>query len=102
MISPFNRRPLGVDRRSWIRPRPLAVSLAGVVASAEAASAHEKWFYDATSLPTRWETALGLPAVAGVAVAVALTMAAWLVWRAGGGRDLIPGPELVRPKSIAG
>jgi hypothetical protein len=85
MISPFNHRPLGVDRRSWIRPRPLAVSLAGVVVSAEAASAHEKWFYDVTSLPTRWETAIGLPAVAGVAVA--LTMAAWLVWRARGGRD---------------
>jgi hypothetical protein len=49
-----------------------------------------------------WETAIGLPAVAGVAVAVALTMAAWLVWRARGGRELIPGPELVRPKSIAG
>jgi uncharacterized membrane protein YphA (DoxX/SURF4 family) len=93
MISPFHRRPIGVDRRSWIRPRPLAVSLAAIVVSAEAAGAHEKWFYDATALPTRWETAIRLPAVAGVAVAVALTIAAWLVWRARGGRDLIPGPE---------
>src|SRR4030095_6656069 len=101
MISPCVRRPLGLDRRSWIRPRPLAVSLAGVVASAEAASAHEKWFYDATSLPTRWETALGLPAVAGVAVAVALAMAAWLVWRAGGGGGLVPAAPLLRAQSIA-
>ena len=82
MSTPFNPR----------RMLPLAVSLAGVL-GADAASAHQKWFYDAASLPTRWETAVRLPAAAGIAVAVALTIAAWLVWRARGERDLIPGPE---------
>jgi uncharacterized membrane protein YphA (DoxX/SURF4 family) len=94
MTSPFNRRSIGVDRRRRIRLLPLAVSLAGIV-GADAANAHEKWFYDAASLPTRWETAIQLPAFAGIAVAVALTIAAWLVWRARGERDLIPGPEFL-------
>jgi len=69
------------------------VSMAGVGAFARTGHAHEKWFYDAGPFPTRWETALTLPAGAAIAAAVAVTIAAWLLWRACGARDLIPGPQ---------
>ncbi len=53
----------------------------------------EKWFYDASLYPTRWEALLRPQSLAAIAVALALTALAWVWWRARGGRDLIPGPE---------
>lgn len=72
-----------------------AVPLAGIGAFAGTGHAHEKWFFDAGPFPTRWETALTLPAGAAIAAAVVATIAAWLVWRARGSRDLIPGPQIL-------
>jgi uncharacterized membrane protein YphA (DoxX/SURF4 family) len=64
----------------------------GLRASPGPAWAHEKWFYDATRHPARWEQAFQFLDIVGVAVAVGLTVMAGLTWRARQGRDLIPGP----------
>jgi uncharacterized membrane protein YphA (DoxX/SURF4 family) len=57
------------------------------------ASAHEKWFYDASLYPTRWDALLRPAALLAIGVAVSLTGLAWILWRGRDGRDLIPGPE---------
>ena len=83
------------SRRISIAPCVFTLSLFLVFAWVGSGGAHEKWFYDASPFPTRWASVARLPAVAGVVVAAALTLAAWLVWRALGRRDLIPGPQLL-------
>jgi len=65
----------------------------GIAAFSSAASAHEKWFYDASLHPTRWDALLRPSALFAVGVAFVLTGVAWVFWRARAGRDLIPGPE---------
>jgi len=56
-------------------------------------SAHEKWFFDAAGHPLRWDLFFAPLPLAFVLFAVALTIGGAIVWRARGGRDLIPGPE---------
>jgi uncharacterized membrane protein YphA (DoxX/SURF4 family) len=70
----------------------LVVLVAGLLAFPATVRAHEKWFYDATLYPTRWEQAFQFPGIVGVAVAVGLTVMAGVAWRARRGRDLLPGP----------
>ena len=55
--------------------------------------AHERWFYDATGFPTRLGAALSFPTILFVGGALLVTGLGWLLWRARGGRDALPGPE---------
>jgi hypothetical protein len=75
-----------------IRTLALVGVSSGLVLCPAAARAHEKWFYDSGPYPTRWSDVFAFPESAGALVAVALTIAAALAWRARRGRDLIPGP----------
>ena len=79
-------------RRAGITQLTLVTPVVGILACPGTARAHEKWFYDATLHPTRWEQAFQFPGIVGVGVAVVLTVIAGLAWRARRGRDLIPGP----------
>jgi hypothetical protein len=81
-----------VTRRACIKLLTLVALVVGMLACPGTARAHEKWFYDATLHPARWEHAFRFPGIVGVGVAVVLTVLAGLAWRARGGRDLIPGP----------
>src|SRR5262245_20159316 len=72
-----------------IRPALTGIALFFVPA---AASAHEKWFYDASLHPTRWDSLSRPAAIAAIAAALVLTALAGAFWRARGRRDLIPGP----------
>ena len=78
-----------------MRVSRIALVLAGLglLVGSSPASAHEKWFYDASLYPTNWEALLRPSALVAIAVALALTAFAWTVFRVRGGRDLIPGPE---------
>jgi hypothetical protein len=76
---------------------PVLASL-GVLASSSSASAHEKWFYDASRFPTRWDALLRPSAMAAVGGVLALTALAWLLWRAREKRDVIPGPQALGAK----
>jgi uncharacterized membrane protein YphA (DoxX/SURF4 family) len=75
-----------------MRIRPAFTGLALFLVST-AASAHEKWFYDASLHPTRWDSLSRPEALAAIASAVLLTAIASFVWRARGRQDLIPGPS---------
>jgi uncharacterized membrane protein YphA (DoxX/SURF4 family) len=57
------------------------------------AGAHEKWFYDASLHPTTWDAVLRPGTLLAIGTAVALTAGAWLLWRARGRSEIIPGPE---------
>ena len=81
-----------MTRHAGITLLTLVTQVVGILAYPGPAWAHEKWFYDATRHPTRWEQAFQFPGIVGVAVAVGLTVMAGLAWRARRGRDLIPGP----------
>jgi uncharacterized membrane protein YphA (DoxX/SURF4 family) len=83
---------VAMTRRVSIRMLALVALLGGLIAWPGTASAHEKWFYDATPHQTRWEKAFGFSGILGVGAAVTLTVLAGLAWRARRGRDLIPGP----------
>ncbi|GAC1442093.1 MAG: hypothetical protein NVS3B17_22420 [Vulcanimicrobiaceae bacterium] len=61
--------------------------------TAAPASAHEKWFADPGNHPLRWDLLFTPLPLAFVALAVAITVAAGLLWRARGGHDFFPGPE---------
>ncbi|QOV88036.1 hypothetical protein [Humisphaera borealis] len=54
--------------------------------------AHEKWFYDATTLPASGHHLVETGVIVAIGVAVAVTVVAGLLWRRRGKRDLIPGP----------
>jgi hypothetical protein len=69
-----------------------------MLVSPSPASAHEKWFYDASLFPTRWAAVLRPSAIAAVGAAVVLTALAWFLWRAREERDIIPGPEALGAK----
>src|SRR5918997_1865606 len=68
-------------RRAGITQLTLVTPVAGILACPGTARAHEKWFYDATLHPTRWEQAFQFPGIVGVGVAVVLTVIAGLAWR---------------------
>ena len=77
------------DRRRFL----LVVStIAMVFAVAGPASAHEKWFQDASGFPLRWDlffSPLPLVLVAGVLAATLVAAVLWRRW----GQGLLPGPE---------
>ena len=85
-------RWVGMTRHAGITPLTVVTQVAGILACPATTRAHEKWFYDATLHPTRWEQAFQFPGIVGVGVAVVLTVMAGLAWRARRGRDLLPGP----------
>ena len=56
---------------------------------------HEKWFHDGRLFPTQWAEAVRYPGIVGVLLALAIVAGLWFWWRARGGRDLIPGPQVL-------
>jgi hypothetical protein len=66
-----------------------------LVSLIDVAWAHEKWFYDSAPHPTQWDAALRFPTIIGVGIALGVSALAAIWWRARGGRDLIPGPEIL-------
>ena len=73
----------------------LLSALAVIAIAPRSADAHEKWFHNAEAYPTRWEEAIQVPGIVGVAVGVGLTALVGLAWRARGRRDFIPGPAVL-------
>ena len=67
-----------MTRHAGITLLTLVTQVVGILAYPGQAWAHEKWFYDATRHPTRWEQAFQFPGIVGVAVAVGLTVMAGL------------------------
>jgi len=72
---------------------PLLLAGFGLLVFSTRASAHQKWFYDASLYPANWEALLRPSTLTAIAAAVGLTALAWVGWRARGGCDFIPGPE---------
>jgi uncharacterized membrane protein YphA (DoxX/SURF4 family) len=92
-----------MKRIAWPTVSLLVVLMLSLAAPGSA-EAHEKWFQSAEPHPTQWSTVLQLPAIAGVAVALAATALVGLWWRIRGRRDLIPGPTVLgaTPQGRAG
>lgn len=65
----------------------------GFLAAPSVAAAHEKWFYDSSLYPTRWEALFRPSALVAIVAVLGLTGLARVLWRSRGGCDLIPGPE---------
>lgn len=53
---------------------------------------HERWFLEDDRFPVQFEALLTRQALIPIAIAVAVTAAAMVLWRIRGGRDLVPGP----------
>ena len=69
-------------------------SLGAAILCASPAEAHEKWFYDSSALPLRWDLFFApLPLTFFTAIIV-VTLIAAVLWRKRRYRDFIPGPEL--------
>nr|CAA9284911.1 hypothetical protein AVDCRST_MAG63-3867 [uncultured Armatimonadetes bacterium] len=78
------------DRKPVTRLLAAAVAFA---ATAQRASAHEKWFHSTDTFPLRPDLVfrpLPLAFIGGVLLA---TLAGWLFWRSRGSRGFVPGPE---------
>lgn len=72
----------------------ITASLLTVTLLTGAASAHQKWFYDAGAYPFRWDLLWqGLP-LAFLSGSLLLTLLIGLAWHLRGGRGFLPGPEL--------
>lgn len=90
-----------IRRRSLLAASILvAISAIATFLVAEPASAHEKWFQDASGFPLRWDLffrPVPLLLVSGVLVA---TLAAAFLWRRRG-EGILPGPEFFgSPESL--
>ena len=72
------------------RAAALALALALLPAGAEA---HEKWFYNDTGYPLRWDLFFRPVPLGFAALVLALTLGGWLVWRARDRRHVVPGPR---------
>ncbi len=64
-----------------------------VVALPIPASAHEKWFIDATKYPLRWDLFVRDGPLWSVLATVAVVAGLAVLWRIRGGRDFLPYPE---------
>jgi hypothetical protein len=84
-----------VNSRKLVYSFAVGAFLAALLASPTSVSAHEKWFHDAESLPTRWDQLFQLPGAISLGVGLALTGVVALAWRLRQGRDLIPGPQIL-------
>lgn len=69
-------------------------ALVAAAALSSCAAAHEKWFVDATGHQARLGQAFTVPVVWYLTASVLFVSAAYLLWRALGGRGILPGPEL--------
>lgn len=74
-------------------PRTTSLLLA-VLALGSHAFAHEKWFHEGARPPLELASALAPPNVFFVLLALAVTGAAALLWRARGYRSFLPGPDV--------
>lgn len=74
-------------RKSWI------ASLLILHGWSSSANAHEKWFYQGPEPPLRWDLFFRPLPIGFLAGVLVITLAAWIVWRMRGRRDLLPGPE---------
>ena len=95
-IIPSRRgRADGNSRRPGPRFWFLAVIVWMSLLGAPAVLAHEKWFHDARPYPTSWVEAVRFPGIIGVVLALAAVAGLAILWRFRGGRDLIPGPQVL-------
>ena len=69
-------------------------ALAAALLSACPADAHEKWFYDSSALPLRWDLFFAPLPLTFFALVIVATVLAGLLWRKRRYRDFIPGPEV--------
>lgn len=74
------------------RKTTLPLALAAFL-GASPALAHEKWFLESSGYPLRWDLFFRPEPLAILAGTILLAAVAWLIWRARGGRSLLPGPE---------
>jgi uncharacterized membrane protein YphA (DoxX/SURF4 family) len=53
---------------------------------------HERWFVDESKFPVQWETWSSANSLVPIAVAVGITIAATIIYRARGRHSVVPGP----------
>src|SRR4026207_1907421 len=53
---------------------------------------HERWFTDESRFPVRFDTWSSPNSLVPIAIAVGITLAATLIWRARGRHSVVPGP----------
>ncbi len=72
-----------------------AAFLAASLAVCSSASAHEKWFLDGPRQLTSLRSVFELPTMIGIFVAIAVVIAATILWRMRNKRDLLPSPAVL-------
>ena len=77
-----------------MRARAIVASIGAALLYACPAEAHEKWFYDSSALPLRWDLFFAPVPLTFFAAVIVATLIAAVLWRKRRYRDFIPGPEL--------